>query len=646
MNWWIALFSAVMFLSIIRYAAMPLAFRKKLALISLRIIQALLIFIAFFEPVFHFQRISSDTNNIPVFIDASQSMSLFEPDSTVIPFLNRLQQINDLSDTKSKKYQFILFGDSVRNVTDFRGINFNDKRSEFPSAHGKVMTNSNDFFVISDANWSNTVPLDFFSNKIIHYLQLPKFKHAPFLRILSSEISPSRKNSTSVLHLTIEGRIEENKPVTICVNESENLIGEQILNEQPGFFKRTLELKLPAASPGKHLYRISVAHCDSLHTSAYILRYVTPDKFLYQLSSSFPTLDRRFLSLSLSKHQEFKRNDKGNMEKNDCIFFFTWNDTTASALKKLKPQGIAVFIGCLPCSKQKTFTPAASDFFTIVPDNLISINDHILQKLPPPSKIMICPESFPYTSLISLSKKNKNTSDTVPLLFSTEWKRYHALVFGATDFWKFDFWPMSTEYSEEQAFSFSELFLTLVKEQLFSRISEQYFIYSSESTDESDSISFSVSFPSSIPVSYRTDIHLSITGMAGKGVLDTTIEITNTGSTKQKFAIRPFAGGKYLFKSSISFSNKEYSFSDSLHIEKHNRELQIPGQNTLLLSEIGQPLSLEDSASLAENLKKEISAAEFFIEDSFQLNRNRWLLILILAFLAIEWIYRRAAGMD
>lgn len=646
MNWWIVLFSVVVILSIISYTARPLAFRKKIVLISLRIIQALLIFIAFFEPVFHFQRITSDINNIPVLIDNSESMSLFELDSTVIPFLNRLQQINDSSDTKSKKYQFILFGDSVRNVTDFKRINFTDKRSEFPSAHNKMLNNNNVFFIISDANWSNTVPLDFFSNKTIYYLQLPKFKHPPFLRILSSEISPSKADSASVLHLTIEGRLVEDKPITISVVEKERLIGEQVLNETPGFFKRTLELKLPAASPGKHLYRIGAVHCDSLHTSTSILRYVTPDKFLYQLSSSFPTLDRRFLSLSLSKHQEFKRNDKESREKNDCIFFFTWNDTSASALKKLKPQGIAVFIGCLPCAKHKTFTPAASDFITMVSDNLIFANHHILQKLPPPSKIMICPKLSPYTPLLSLSVKDKITSDTVPLLFSTLWKGHHALVYGATDFWKLDFWPMSTEYSEEQAFSFSELFLSMVKEQLYSRISEQYFIYPSESTDESDSIIFSVSFPSTIPVSYKTDIRFSITDMAGKSILDTTIETINTGSTKQKFTIRPVAGGKYIYNSSISFNNKKFSFSDSLYVGRHNREMQIPGQNTLLLSEIGQPVSFKDITSLTENLKKENSGADLFIEDSIQLNRNWWLLILILAFLAIEWIYRRSAGLD
>ncbi len=648
MNWWIALFSAVVILCIIRYATGPLAFRKKLTLISLRIIQALLIIIAFIEPVFHFQRFFSDTSNIPVFIDASQSMSLFDPDSTVIPFLNKLQQINDLSNSKTKKYQFILFGDSVRNVTDFKKIKFTDKRSEFPSAYDKLLKNSNVFFIISDANWSNTVKLDFFSNKNIHYLQLPNFRNAPFLRILRSDISHSNANSTSVLHLTIEGRIEEEKPITIRVVERETLISEQILNEPPGFFKRTLELKLPAASPGKHLYRISAAQSDFLYTSTPVLRYITPDKFLYQLNSSFPSPDRRFLSLSLSKHHEFKQNTRGEMGKTDCMFFFTWDDTTASALKRLKPQGIAVFVGCLPCAKHKTktLTPVASDYITIVPDDLVSTSNQILQKLPPPSKIMTCPELSPHLRVLSLSVKNENHSDTIHLLFSTEWNGYHTLVFSATDFWKLDFWPMSTDYSEEQAFSFSELFLKLVKEQLYSRISEQYFIYPSEKPNESDSINFSISFPSTIPVSYKTGIRLSVKDMAGKNVLDTTIETINTGSSRQKFAIRPLEGGKYIYNSSIDFKNKKYSFSDSMYIENCNRELQIPGQNTLLLNEIGLPVSLNDITASAENFINENSGADFFIEDSIQLTRNWWLLILILSFLAVEWIYRKYAGLD
>jgi hypothetical protein len=225
-----------------------------------------------------------------------------------------------------------------------------------------------------------------------------------------------------------------------------------------------------------------------------------------------------------------------------------------------------------------------------------------------------------------------------------EWISYTG--YGATDLWKLDFWPMSTHYSEEQAFSFSGLFLTLVKEQLFSRISEQYFIYPSETVVESDSICFSLSFPSTIPVSYRTDIRLTITDMGGKNVLDTMMDVINTGSTRQKSIIRPLESGKYIYNSSIRFNNKEYSFSDSLYIEKQKEELQIPGQNTLLLSEIGQPVSFQNITALAENLKNDNPGDDRFIEDSIQLNRNWWLLILILAFLAIEWIYRRFAGLD
>jgi hypothetical protein len=57
-------------------------------------------------------------------------------------------------------------------------------------------------------------------------------------------------------------------------------------------------------------------------------------------------------------------------------------------------------------------------------------------------------------------------------------------------------------------------------------------------------------------------------------------------------------------------------------------------------------VSFQNITALAENLKNDNPGDDRFIEDSIQLNRNWWLLILILAFLAIEWIYRRFAGLD
>lgn len=646
MNWWILLFAAAIIISIIRYAGEALALKDKLIFISLRSAQALLILVAFFEPVFHFQRVLPETKTIPVLIDASRSMSLFQPESTVLPFLNKLQYINNLIDTKSKKYQFFLFGDSLRSITNLNELKFLDNLSEFPTTHKKFTSSSHELIIVSDANWSNSVTSDFFSNKTIRYLQLPSFRPHPYLRILNSEFSSSHADSLSLLYLTIEGRIEENKEVRVTVMENGKSISEQILNEPPGYFKRTLNIKLPATAPGKHLYRLKAVCSDSLYANAYAVRDVAPGNFIYQIHSSFPTLDLRFLSLSLSKHQEFHRNEKVKHSKNDCLFFFHWNDTIAKALESLKPNGIAVFIGSLPCSKPQSVTPQPAPYFKTAPADYMTVNDLILQKLPPPSKFMSCPELPLIIPFLSISQQQNGTKDTAHILFSSEWKGYPALVFAATDFWKLDFWPMSTEHSEEQAFSFSELFISLLKEQLLSRISEQYFLYPAEKAMDTDSIRFSVSFPSTIPVSYKTDIRFSVKDMAEKTVLDTTMKIINTGSRKQMITIGALRAGNYTFSSTSAFKNKRYFFSDSLHIGRQDRELQISGQNTLLLSETGQPLNADDSMALVQNLMADNAGKELFIEDSIQLNRSWWLLIMLLALLTTEWIYRRSKLLD
>jgi hypothetical protein len=209
-----------------------------------------------------------------------------------------------------------------------------------------------------------------------------------------------------------------------------------------------------------------------------------------------------------------------------------------------------------------------------------------------------------------------------------------------------DFLPMSTEYSEEQAFSFSAGIISLLKEQLLAGISEQYYIYPAQTVCESDSATFSLSFPSTIPVSGKAKIEFTVkTTTDGKTVLDTVLQTINTGSLKQKIFFKPLSGGNHIFTSTITSGNKKYSFSDSLFVEKQTGELQISGQNSTLLSEIGKPVSLKDSLLLARNLTTE-NRHEQLTEERFRLGRTWWLLALMLVLFGIEWAYRRRLGMD
>ncbi|HEX3020239.1 MAG TPA: hypothetical protein VHP36_08045 [Chitinispirillaceae bacterium] len=263
----------------------------------------------FFEPVFHFHRFFSTQKTIPVLVDASQSMSLFGPESTVIPFLKRLQQINETIDSKRKKYHIFLFGDSLRDLSKLEDLKFMDKTSQFPTDCSKYL-NDSELVIISDANWTNTFPVDFFADKNIQYLHMSDFENAPFLRILHSEITSTPADSIATLQVAIDGRIEESKPVNLKIMENQKIINRFSINESAGYFKRNLEIKLPSTSPGIHLYRLNAFISDSLHTNDYMIRYVAPQNFLYDLQSTSPSLDRRFLALSISKHPEFKKTTK------------------------------------------------------------------------------------------------------------------------------------------------------------------------------------------------------------------------------------------------------------------------------------------------------------------------------------------------
>lgn len=647
MNVWIVLltvlFSAVAVISIIRYLRTSLSIKTKAAFISLRLIQMLLIAIALLEPSFQFEKVASLHKNIPVLIDASLSMSLFHPDTTILSFIQKLQQINNSSTEKSRKFEFYVFGDSLRKLDNPGHLKFIDKQSKFPINSGKNISTSRELIIITDANWSNSFPLDAFADKNIHYLELSGFKQQPFLRFVNLELPSSPSDSLVTIPLTIEGRTETKKPVEIVVTESGRVVSKHSFAENPGYFKRTLNINLPPATPGKHLYRFRVSQEDSLQAYAYDIHYIRPRYFTYQHYCSPPSLDSRFISLTLSKHSEFKKMeaDKG---KADCIFFFSWEDSIKHHLKDLKQNGIAVFAGCLPCSAS-TVTPSHYNLFNME-HSLTAFDDLILEKLPPPSGVLRCASLQVKSPLLCMLNDENQKKDTLHLLFNTEWQGYQVLALAAKDFWRWDFWPMSLEYSEEQAFSFSGLFITTLTEQLLTRISEQYFIYPASSISESDSIIFTVSFPSTIPVACKSKISFTIKNSSNQSVLDTAVEIINNGSLNRKISLKPLSAGIYSLSSSISGNQKKYTFSDTLFIGVRQSELQIPGQNKILLSEIGHPFDPIDSTSLFKDMLNDNSNNDSIVKDSYQLNRTWLLLSCILILMGFEWMYRRLIGLD
>lgn len=649
MNWRNSLFIfffLVLALSVFRYLKAPITLKTKSAFISIRLIITILLFIAFFEPSFNFQRVAPVQNNIPVLVDASMSMSLFQPESSIITFLNKLQIINQNSDSKSKKFKLFTFGDSLRNLDKPELLNFKDKKSVFPLNMEKKLSTASDIIIVSDANWSNSINTDDIADKNIHYLKLSNFRQKQFLHINNSEISSTPADSPAILLINLEGVSEIENPLKIDITENNKPIVQTSFKLDPGYFKRTFKVILPPTFAGKHIYRINALISDSLHTFAYNVRYSRPSYFFFQFQPSLPSLDKRFLSLSLSKHPEFKKNETVKGNNLDCIFIFSFDDTAKALLKKLKPNGIAVFAGCIPANNCKKITPSSDySILNTRTDFSSPFKNLVTEKLPPPSHIFINKTLNIKQSLLSIVSTSDSVNDTLPLLFNTEIPE-QSLVLAASDFWRWDFWPLSAEYSEEQAFSFSQLLVSTIKEQLLSGTSEQFFLYPQKSTTESDSLFFSLSFPSDIPISNKANIEIIVKSHNGKTVIDTLIETINTGSANQKISTGFLDTGKYLFTGTISSKNRKFSFSDSLYIENYNDEMHINGQNTLFLNEIAHPLNLNDSSSILGFLTNDNTQNRQLIKDSYQLNRNWLILILLLILFGTEWAYRRFTGLD
>lgn len=647
MSWWtvlqITLIALLIFLSVKSYIQTSLPARLKALFIALRISAVLLIFIAFIEPSFHFQKFIPRHNDIPVLIDASRSMTLFRPESSVVKFMETLEYANDHSEKKSRKYRFFLFGDSLRHIKSSDELRFTDQTSDFPHHNDKIITNAQDMIIISDANWSNSVPVEHFSDKSIRYLKLSSFTPLPFININRSNFSDSVPDSSSIITIGFEGRIDKPGPVNIKISENGKVIARQDLNENStGYFKHDIKLKLPKPVPGKHLYRIEISHSDTISASTYCIKHTLPESFAYSLMSSSSTLDRRFISLGLSRHSEFKKKDLSKNASIDCIFFFNWDDSLKHYLKHLKSTGVAIFAGCLPWSDIQSINPAKSKFVkspTVFSEPLKKLN---IEKLPPPSMVYKSRSHTvhnPYFYLV-------NNNDTLPVLYRSKWNNISTLTLAAKDFWKWDFLPMSVDYSEDGAFSFSEILISILKDHLLSLLSEQFFIYPASQTNTCDSLELYLSFPSAVAVAENSQLSVMIKNDGGSTVLDTSINVLNTGSQHQKVVLGPLRAGKYKLTSSLHKNEKKYIYTDSIEVKTALDELQISGQNTLLLSDIGLPINTQDSLALTSHLKIDNTSNGFFKEDNFQIRRNWLLLIAILMILGTEWFLRRIKVLD
>ena len=102
-----ALFAALAAVSVVRIVRLPLRPRPRVLLLTLRFMLLALLLAAFIEPTFVAERLSPPVRTVPVLVDVSNTLPLFSPNSSLLPFLLRLKQWNAAHHADGRAFAFI-----------------------------------------------------------------------------------------------------------------------------------------------------------------------------------------------------------------------------------------------------------------------------------------------------------------------------------------------------------------------------------------------------------------------------------------------------------------------------------------------------------------------------------------------------------
>ena len=629
---------AVLALTIYRYVKTGIDLRVRFILITLRVLALITLIAAFIEPEFVIERLASKDTPIPVLIDVSESMRLFKPDSSVIPFLDRLK---DLGDNGNRKFVFFVFGDSLRPL-DNKKLSFTDKKSFFPADFSSKLKWSTDLILISDGNWSNSsMQPSLFAEKNVRFISLPKPVGSPFLQMDAELPEQCRTDNQVTFKIRVEGAITKKSKLIINISKSTKLTTSKSIYVDSGYFAKDIPVQMPGSEPGAYLYRIDASVPeDSLYVQKFKIHQILPDKFSFATYSSGNSLDKRFLTIAFSR-DSLMMQSKNETDKTDCLLLFNYDRKAEEKIKNVRKTGLIVFAGCMPCSSSTIKSSVDSRF--LIPE---TNRGHVLNKtnperLPAPESILkSVHNSVKGNCILSLINKNSKFSDTSSVIIVSEFNGKKALIVAAKDFWRSDFWPLSVSSGEEDAFLFSDIIISQVKQILSSNLTNRYFAYPADIPCSTLPVPFAIILPSVI-TSTGSLLDISF-NFSGAGRHDTTIRIFNSGTSHTQTDLFYLPPGQYSYTSTIK-SHSNFTYSDSIFVQPDKSENLVTSQNTAFLKEIGSPLSLDKIDSELSTGKGNTAPV---IRDTFRISRTWPLLIAIFMLFAGEWILRRARGLD
>ncbi|HEX2955626.1 MAG TPA: hypothetical protein VHO70_02270, partial [Chitinispirillaceae bacterium] len=462
----LVLLLTVLFFSIFRILHLPISKISRFFLSAFRVLLIFLITIAFLEPSFQFERLSPVNRTIPVLIDNSKSMSLFYPESTIIPFTKSLYAINNKCSGKNNRFAIYTFGDSLKKAID--SLTFFENRSNFPVlTRNSIIDKSPSIIIVSDANWTNRVQLSSMAEtKTLYYIKLPK-PHQSCHFYSDVKSSPGSTKDSIHFTFTITGFTTDSQSIILRCVTTDTTLYQKAFAIAPGSVQQTLDFNLKKLFPGLHVLRFQALINDSIVNEYRHLQLVSKDMYHYRTRFSTPSLDNRFLQLAFARDSSFMATDSDTA---DLLIISNYTGELSKKLSSISKNELLFFAGTLPCQplRQSTTNVLIADY-----SSYSGFNRSGTATLPPISVYHNCLQ-LPAARIYAWVSSGQEHPDTIPALFTTTYNDKTALILSLTNFWKWDFYPLVSNFGEENTFAFSKRIVDAVKELLSLQSSSVY----------------------------------------------------------------------------------------------------------------------------------------------------------------------------
>jgi hypothetical protein len=566
-------------------------------------------------------------------------MQLFNPDSSVKPFLRSLSSINELPSRSGNHFVFYSFGDTLKECSPNK-LTFKDNCSNFPQV---TIINSIDksqsMIIISDANWTNSVSLqNFAENKALYYLKLPKPKTVETFNI---EIKKSEHpiNETKKIECILTGITTDTIALILKCKISGIIPPQKTIQLKPGPFHTIADFEIPTLDPGIYVMRFEALVKDSIVAECRHLQQIHKNKFFYRTLLSSPSIDNRFLNLAFSQNSSFS---PAITDTPDVMIITAYTQDLSSKLNRIPGNKLLFFAGTLPCTvkKQSTTNTLITDF-----SQYSEFNRTELSSLPPVSVIYNCNKTPVSRIYAWVSCQNGDQIDTVPALYMSNFVNKKALHLSLTNFWKWDFFPLVSDLGEENAFSFSRRVVDVVKEILISTSYNSYVSMIGNEITSSDSFEILHYMPQNFTYNEQVKIHCVVKNKTGT-YIDSSIVTSVNGSGIVHTSFHSLPEGIYEYQTSIYHGEEKFTFTDSVFVPADNREDLVSSQNEFIFSDIARPIDYKDSLSLIKAFKEPSAVPMVPIKSSITFNRNWILISLILIIYGTELFLRRRMKLD